>query len=227
MSLDSFELIILTVSFLLPGYIIDLILRAERIRKSEESQIAFFRWLVLGTISNLPWLVIGFAFLAPHWDSNQELWDYVVDHRGWFVIAWVSIVFVWPVIVGRGLVKSERAYVRRRHKAGGADWSVWFAGFIGRMVATQGPINDDSSWDTKFSNLDRSRGQWVLVELVDGDWIAGVFGEGSESSVDPNERDLYIADVRYTSFDARFPGLESQGGILIPPDQIKRIHFWE
>lgn len=223
MSVGSFELIFVTVSLLLPGYIINLILRTRRIRKSEESQIAFFRWLVLGTIAELPWLMAGFLLLAPHWDTDQQIWRYIVEHRWWFTVGWLTAVFAWPFLFGWLLAEAEAKYLQER-----GERAAWLATVVGRMVAAQGPINDDSAWDTKFTRVEqREGGQWILVELIDGGWVAGIFGEGSDASVDPQERDLYIADVRYTSFEERFPGLGDPGGILIPASRIRFIHFWE
>lgn len=228
MSLGSYELIFATVSLLLPGYIIDVILRTRRIRKSEESQIAFFRWLVLGTIAELFWLAPAFLVLAAHWDTDQELWRYIVEHRWWFTLGWIAAVLVWPFYVGWLLAEAERVYLSYRQAELRPAWWKTPATFVGRMVTAQGPINDDSAWDTKFTNVEqRDGGQWVLVELVDGGWVAGVFGPGSDASVDPNERDLYIADVRYTSFDQRLTGLGGPGGMLIPASRIHVIHFWE
>lgn len=222
MSLSSFELVFLTVSLLLPGYTINLILRSRRIRKSEKSQVAFFRWLVLGTIAELPWIIIGFLILSPHWVTDRGVWNYVVDSRYFATLAWLLAVFVWPFVVGWALGEAEAIHLQR----GQGTWPRLLAS-IGRMVLAQSPINDDSSWDTKFTSLEGTEGQWVLIELMNGEWIAGIFGSGSDASVDPTERDLYIADVRYTSIAERFPGLESPGGILIPAGQIRIIHFWE
>lgn len=223
MSFGSFELAFLTITLLLPGYIIDLILRSKRIRKSEESQIAFFRWLVLGTVAELPWLVVGFLVLAPHSSNEQEAWAYIVDNRYAFALGWVIAIFAWPLVVGRLAAHSEAVYLERERDG----FLHTCLAIIGRTVAAQAPINDDSAWDTKFTSLEGTQGQWVLVELVDGTWIAGLFGQGSDASVDPNERDLYLARVLYTSLEEHFPGLERPGGVLIPAGQIRVIHFWE
>lgn len=224
MSLSSFELVFLTISLVLPGYAISLILRSRRIRKSEESQAAFFRWLVLGTIAELPWLIIGFLVLSPHWGTDRGVWNYIVDNRYPATLAWLLAVFVWPFVVGWVLGEAEAIYLLNRGRSTRRNRLM---STTGRMVLAQSPINDDSSWDTKFTSLEGTEGQWILVELVNGEWIAGVFGAGSDASVDPDERDLYIADVRYTSLAERFPGLERQGGILVPAGQIRIIHFWE
>lgn|GEM_PF-7071613 len=219
MTIGSYTIAFVTITLLMPGYMISLILIRHRRRKSEESQFTLFRWLALGTFSNLPWLIVGFLVLAPHWSTDREAWQFIVDHRLQAVIIWSFAVFIWPFILGDYLASAETRVVD-----GHARWRLDH--FIGSLVRAQAPINDDSSWDTKFTAIEGLGGQWVLIVLTDDHWIAGVLGDGSDASVDPNERDLYLADVRYTSLDEQFPGLQRQGGVLIPAGQIRWIYFW-
>lgn len=63
--------------------------------------------------------------------------------------------------------------------------------------------------------------------LNDGGWVAGAFADGSYASIEPDERDVYISRVHFTSFDEQFPGLGSEGGMLIPASEIRLIRFWD
>lgn len=220
MTIGSYAIAFVTITLLLPGYIVSLLLSAKRRRKSEETQFTLFRWFALGTVTELPWIIVGFLVLAPHWGTDREAWEYIAAHRWQAVIAWVIAVFVWPLLLGWYLVSAEQRHID------GRSWSSPDR-FVGYLVAAQAPINDDSAWDTKFTEIEGVSGQWVLIVLTSGDWIAGVLGKGSDVSVDPKERDLYIADVRYTSLDDRFSNLQRQGGVLIPAGQIRLIYFWQ
>jgi hypothetical protein len=219
-TIGSYMIAFVTITLLLPGYIVSLLLSMARRRKSEEAQFALFRWFVLGTICELPWLALGFLILAPHWKTDAAAWVYVTDHRFVATGLWVLAIFGWPFVVGRYLIRAEARWVKNKTQSR-------IDRFVGQLVAAQGPINDDSAWDTKFTEIEGVSGQWVLIVLISGDWIAGVLGKGSDVSVDPKERDLYIADVRYTSLDDQFPNLQRTGGILIPAGQIRLIYFWQ
>lgn len=204
MTVDSFQIAFLSVTLLLPGYIASLVLSARRARRREATEIEFFRWLALGAVCNAPWIMLSFLAAGDELRSDETAWAYAVDHRWWFVPWWTVAMFLWPWAVG------------------------WVLGRVqDRWIRSQSPRSGATAWQAKFIEVDKRHGDWILVLLNDGGWVAGAFADGSYASIEPDERDVYISRVHFTSFDEQFPGLGSEGGMLIPASEIRLIRFWD
>jgi hypothetical protein len=65
----------------------------------------------------------------------------------------------------------------------------------------------------------------VHVKLKDGTKWAGHLGQGSFSSTDPSERDLYIEDVYLTGKDDK-KWTKRGSGVWIAHGEIQTIEFW-
>lgn len=211
MTFGTFQIALLSVTLLLSGYIASGVLAARRARRRESTEIEFFRWLALGAVCNAPWVVLAFLIAGDQLRSQDTAWAFAVDHRVWIALVWLFAVFLWPVIVGEAFTRVQGRPPR----------------LIRRYVGSQSPASGATAWDSKFIEVNQRRGDWVLVLLVDGGWIAGELAEGSYASIEPGERDLYVSKVHYTSLDDEFPGLGSEGGILILADQIRLVRFWD
>ena len=88
-----------------------------------------------------------------------------------------------------------------------------------RGVHLSHPI--DAAWDWRLGQEEC----WVHVKLKDGTKWAGHLGQGSFSSTDPTERDLYIEDVYDTGQDDA--NWTPRGtGLWIAHGEIQSIEFW-
>lgn len=211
MTISSYQIALLTVTLLLPGYVVDVALTARKARRRQATELEFFRWLVYSVACNAPWLVVGLIVLGEDLGSERAAWDYVVEHRWQVGLGWLAAMFVWPALVG--------VMFARIHN----NPPPLLQPYVSRLY----PESRASAWDAKFSEVDLRGGGWMIVLLQDGGWVAGEFVRGSYASIEENQRDIYLARVDYTSFDADFPGLEREGGIYIPADQIRGIRIWD
>jgi Family of unknown function (DUF6338) len=202
MSFDSFSFLLLTITILVPGYIVSRIIELHRARRREESQVEFLRWIVIGAACIAPWVAVMFPLLSEHLTDRDTAWAYIVDHALGATVAWVIAIFVWPVLIA--LIYSKFNFYR--------------------FVTSRSGL---TAWDSTFVMTYHDQGVWLLVVLADGNRVAGEFAEGSHASVDPGERDLYISKVHFTSYDSEFKDLSRQGGILIPAAQIRVVRFWQ
>ena len=67
MAVTGFEVLLYTITFLVPGYVLHSTLTALASRKPVDSDLAFLRFLTLGAVHNAPWaalllLVVSQAF---------------------------------------------------------------------------------------------------------------------------------------------------------------------
>jgi hypothetical protein len=88
-----------------------------------------------------------------------------------------------------------------------------------RGVNLSHPI--DAAWDWRLGQEEC----WVHVKLKDGTKWAGHLGQGSFSSTDPTERDLYIEDVYDTGENDANWTLRGTG-LWIAHGEIQSIEFW-
>jgi hypothetical protein len=96
-------------------------------------------------------------------------------------------------------------------------WTRWL--FKNLRVNLSHPV--DTAWDWRLGQEEC----WVHVKLKDGTNWAGHLGEGSFSSTDPNERDLYIEHVYSTGKDDK-NWTPRGSGVWIGHGEIQTIEFW-
>lgn len=79
-----------------------------------------------------------------------------------------------------------------------------------------------TAWDWHFS---QGKPYWVVVTLVDGSRVYGLFGMRSFAGDDPAHRDLYLeAEFRPVETGEWAP-VEDTAGVLIMSNQIAAIEF--
>ncbi len=88
-----------------------------------------------------------------------------------------------------------------------------------RGISLSHPI--DAAWDWRLGQDEC----WVHVILKDGTKWAGHLGQGSFSSTDPTERDLYIEDV-YDTGENDKNWTQRGTGLWIAHGEIQSIEFW-
>ena len=123
------------------------------------------------------------------------------------VLAWFSLVFAGPAVLGLvlGVNIQENLFRRLLQKCG------------------LNPVHViPTAWDWKFGGMTE---QWVLVTLKDGTRFAGFCGSDSFMSSDPTERDIYIQQVYDVDDDDNWFS-SGEKALLITADEVQTIEFW-
>jgi len=193
--LKSLDNIYLVLGFLVPGLIIVFVRSRFLTGRITPHNEAILSYLVLS--------IIYYALALPCVE-----WTLSIDEAGYKkALAWVSLVFIGPAILGVGLGCAAQL--------GWARKLIHCCGFTSVHVIP-------TAWDWKFSSPEE---QWVLVTLKDGRQIAGFFGQNSFSSSDPKERDVYIERIYDLSDDGKW-SQRGDTGILIASDEVQTVEFW-
>jgi hypothetical protein len=135
------------------------------------------------------------------------------DHLGAISIYTLLILVITPILIGVMLNVYFRAVERRPNSPG-------------RFYEFLGARDSGCAADLLFTRL--YRGAWLIVEMIDGSYVGGRFGEGSMAGQSPDEHDLYIDEmweVDPTSGpDPVLTGaLSPRRGIYLPAAQIRSI----
>lgn len=124
-------------------------------------------------------------------------------------LVWLVVIFLGPALLGILWGMEARKQ------------------FLGRLVGKIGASGMDTeqaattAWDWKFRNTEDGH---VLVTLKDGSQYAGLLGDRSFVSSDPDERDIYLEKV----YDVNAENVWIDCGprsVLIVANEIKSIEF--
>jgi len=193
--LALFDNIYLALFFLVPGLVV-LFVRSQFVTGANFPHSA--AWLPYLAIS-----VIYYALAFP----LIELVVAIDEPAYGKILAWLSLVFAGPAILGLILgVNIQKNLFRHLLQRCGLN-----------------PVHViPTAWDWKFGNMTE---QWVLVTLKDGTRFAGFCGSESFMSSDPSERDIYIQRVYDVDDDGNWssPG---EKALLIAADEVQTVEFW-
>lgn len=212
MTISSFEILFYTITFLLPGYII----RAIREflfpnRVSRLKHLAFLRLLMYGAANFIVAMVffsdavmVGIQPLSDgETATSVALGTFILSDNNLY--RWGFVVFLQPAILG-------------------VAWAVAIQseGLIrlANIFGFRPDLDDPSAWDFKFRRS--GDGTFVIVTLLDGTEIFGDFGMNSYASSSPDERDIFIEEIRKSDW-SRF---DEPSGIWISGEDVKRIEFF-
>lgn len=128
--------------------------------------------------------------------------SFYAEHTAWYVLAWVGIVVlapaIWPVI-----------FVKL------AKWEP-----IARHILSPIP----RAWDYVFGLREPF---WILVNLKDGNVVAGKFDKKSFASAFPAEEQIYLEEVWNLDENGAFASpVERSRGIVILGSDISSIEFF-
>ncbi len=162
MTLDSAQTLFLTLTFIVPGFIMDSVCSKFVARHRPESHVAFLRYLTFSSLNYAVWSWLVYWLL--------------VEERSLVVafFCWVLITIVSPVAIGLLL-----SYAHQN------QWLKWLAKKARLRIIHATP----TAWDYVFS---RQGAAMVQVTLTDGRQIRGFYSNNSFSSSDPNQRDIYL-----------------------------------
>lgn len=198
MSFDSINAVLITIAFLVPGFILSSVLAMTFRRRSKTPSELLLQYLTLSCINHGFWSWLLVIMVSGRWLQLYPI-------RTAFLI--FLVVFVSPVVFG--LIAKSLA--RNDHIQSGLA-AIGFK--VHRFIPT--------AWDYKF---EQERPSWVVVRLKDGSIVYGFFGNFSFAGDDPEERDLYIEAVFRQGDSDHWQPVADTEGILIKADEIATIEF--
>ncbi|HIR53771.1 MAG TPA: hypothetical protein IAB39_10340 [Candidatus Onthovicinus excrementipullorum] len=197
MAIGSFDVVLYTCVFLLPGFImksiIDAFVPPQKFREAK-----YFLTCLLYSIINcalLSWLYVIISSLYR-------------EHPYWYWIVLLLVNIGGAVILGvlTGAIRKFDVVDRIFQKFG---------------ISKIHPI--PTAWDYWFSN--QKEEIWVIVTLIGGQKICGKYSYISFASSEPEERDLYLEEIYDVNERDEWTCKERTRGILIAKGQIATIEF--
>lgn len=197
MIVENIESILYTCVFLLPGYIINLILdKVTPVTKSSEPKYLF---------SCLYYSVLTFGVFS---GVYQILFRFI-NNSG--IMYWVLIVFVSTV--GSVCIGYSIAYCRRK--------KILEKILPSKEINAFNPI--PTAWDYCF---EKQVGGNVVVTLTDGAIVYGLYSVNSFASSEADERDLFIEKVYKKNNKGELIENKECTGVLISKNVISTIEFF-
>lgn len=198
MTIGSFEVVLYTCVFLLPGFIIRSILDSL-VPPSRHNEAKYFLSCLLYSIVNCS--IWSWAYLLLIQNVEKDLVHYLI---GLLIITIVGAAIVGVII---GLIKQK-------------DLVKWIFSKFGVEKIHSTP----AAWDYYFSKQEET---WIIVTLKSGKIIYGKYSNKSFASSDPEERDLYIEQTYSVTDDLQWVEDKKSKGILISKEEIETIEFFE
>ena len=204
MTIPSLQVILFTLIFLVPGYLINSVYSLLTVRRTEIKEILLLRFLAFSTFNLSVTYPIVRILVTGNYISAHPL-----RTLGWFL----AIIFVSPCVIGGIIGWIDRCKFIRTA-----------LGWLGVSAMSSSP----AAWDEKFSAIcnNKDLGRAITVTMKDGAQFAGFFGnKGSTASSDSNERDLFLeTGYKYINEEWTEPGRTD--GILLKGSEILAIEFF-
>ncbi len=199
MKLENVTDLYFVLSIFVPGFIYNGMLRQFVPLHESTIKETIFLKLLTATAFN-------YAFCAPiiyFFLFRQDIFPISVRLGAWFVVIFIAPI-IFAIIRAKSIQSSKPS---------------WIFGRLGLRIIDPIP----TGWDWIFSRVARV---YVLITLTDGTEIAGLLGEGSFVSSDPEKKDIFIEKV-YTVPNDGTPWVEVPGslGMLVDGGQIAYIEF--
>lgn len=197
--INSLESVLYSALFLLPGGIINAIVKSITPTKKFSSSQELLRWIAY---SILNWAIWSWLFLIilKHLDSSKVCY--------WIIL--LVTLSITSIVTGYliGLIQSK-SIIRRIAKRLGLN--------IEHSVPT--------GWDFVFSKRDSPC--FIIVSMDDGTKYYGYFGENSLASSDNDNRDIYIEYIYDLDEDGSWKPASNCRGALINSSHISSVEFLE
>ena len=197
MQIKSMEVVFYTAIFLLPGYIVEEMIRAIMPKKQYSEGIIFLRYLAYSIINLAIWSWLYFLIMKYITNATIVYWIAIV-------LATVMSSLVTGAVLG---VKRKKECIRRIFSKCG--------------LQIEHPI--PTAWDYKFSETQDFR--WVIIRLANDEMVYGKYANNSFTSSDESYRDIYLEEVYILDDENNWILAERSDGIWISPNEIKSIEF--
>jgi hypothetical protein len=201
-ALTSFDAVFYAITFLVPGFIMDLTLSIFAPRRQEDLQISILRFLTLSCVNYAVWCWLIYLIF---FTTYREVLS------GFYTAVFLGVfVFISPLAIGVLL--------------GFFSQKEWIKKILNRLGLNT-ISSTTTSWDYRFSKL-FNESVWLKVILKDGTTVAGYSGNNSFASSISSERDLYIEEMYTIDTNKSWERLIPPRGILLKAEEIKYIEFW-
>lgn len=198
MTLDSFDVVFYTAGFLVPGFIWSAVLSMLVPRRASGKELRFLEVLTLSGINYGLWSWAWFLIFKTGFAEIQPYWT------GLFLAV---IILVSPAVLGIVSAGSQHTEA------------------MGRILGRLGfyPVHPTpTAWDWHFS---RGQPAWVLVTLLDGTRIHGLYGLRSFAGDDPERRDLFLQAAYRLLETGEWAPVEETAGVWISGQFIVAVEF--
>lgn len=197
LQLNSIDVVFYSVIFLLPGYIVEEIIKSIMPKKQYSEGINFLRYMAYSIVNLALWSWIYFII------NKYTLPTSIIY---WILLILVTVITSIITGLALGLVRKKEIIRKAFSKCG---------------VQIEHPI--PTAWDYKFSKTQETR--WVIVRLANNEIIYGKYSCKSLASSDERYRDLYLEEVYVPNIDKEWKISDRSDGIWISANEIKSIEF--
>ena len=197
MTINSYQIILYTGLFLVPGYIIDEIISTIMPQKTYSDKVKTVRFIGYSILNFFVWIWL-YWLLHKHIPPERTLY--------WALIIFCTLITstITGFIIG---ILRKKELVR--------------AIFKKFNIQAEHPI--PTAWDYKFSETTESR--WIIVTLANGTHMRGLYSCRSLASSDEQYRDIYIEEVYCMDENEKWIKMKRTDGVWINPSEIKMIEF--
>lgn len=200
MSINDYTTLLIILLFIVPGFILDFIIRKFIPLKDSGSVAEYLRFLVFSCYHySLYALPIYYVYLN----------EFHLNHPIKTVFLFLLLMFISPVIWGLLIIKAREK------------------GYIGKIFdkLKLKPLKSvPAAWDYFFS---KTLPIYATVYFKDGTTVSGAFGSSSYASSNPLERDIYLEKIYLVDDLGEWVLKQGSNGLLIKAEDIKAIEFFE
>lgn len=197
MTINTYDTVVYTALFIVPGFMIDEIVRTIIPQKKITSQTSIIHYLMYSIINLALWNWLYF-FISKIKDKHE--------FRYWVLMALFVILTsaISGIVIG---VIKQKEIVRKM--------------LLIIKIETEHQI--PTAWDYKFYNTNEPR--WVIVTLTSGRVIRGLYGNKSLSSSDSQFYDLYLEEIYELDSSDNWMKADRTDGVWINSKEICVIEF--
>lgn len=197
MTLSSYDVIIYTGFFILPGYIMNEIIEALIPVKVHTEGIKTIKFLGYSVFNFTIW---SWLFVLIYKNLSSTSVSYYV------LLIMFTVITSTLSGIAIGLLRKFEL-IRKL--------------FIRFRVQMVHPI--PNAWEYKFSKIEEPR--WLIITLGSGKCIYGYYGIKSLASSDMNNRDIYLEEIYELDENKNWTKVDRTDGIWINESEIKLIEY--
>jgi hypothetical protein len=209
MTIIGLEVLVFTISFVVPGYLISSTLASLSSRTPPGADVSILHYLTLSSVHNAPWAAVIYLLLPERVISEEQIRLLLADHTIWVVLIWLAIVLASPVIAALIYKKlSDRGIPR------------WAWGKLGFNPLQPVPSAWDWAFERGYENL------YVAVTSKDGSTVYGRWGVDSYASSSRSGGDIHIEEVYQLTDEGQWEKPPVTTSITVMGDNIAYVEFW-
>lgn len=196
MNFTGFDAVFLTLTFLVPGFILNAVFERFCPQETAETQVLFLRFLTFSCINYGAWLWLVYLLIRTDFFYK----NLIAAAFGWTVVTLIS-----PVVLGIcfGLIEQKKVIAK-----------------VFKPIAFIHPIEDSTAWDEATGRI-TPHPLWVLVTMRNGNKVYGLFGSNSYATSKNKGGDVFIEKCASPGWV-----VDENQGIWIRGSEIISIEFW-